>query len=70
MVIDNPGFSKATNLDYHKKVLEEKAQGKWKVDQPRETWRKSIKVEIETAGMTWAELRRMSQKTVYGGRVL
>ena len=47
-----------------RQALDWNPQGKRKVGRPKQTWRRSIDTEIKAAGMTWAELKRISQNRV------
>ncbi|KAL8596941.1 hypothetical protein ACOMHN_027887 [Nucella lapillus] len=47
-----------------RQALDWNPQGKRKVGRPRQTWRRSTEAEVKAAGMTWAELKRISQNRV------
>ena len=47
-----------------RQALEWNPQGKRKVGRPKQTWRRSVEVEVKAAGMTWTELKRTSQNRV------
>ena len=47
-----------------RQALDWNPQGKRKVGRPKQTWRRSIDAEVKAAGMTWAELRRISPNRV------
>nr|KAG5698646.1 hypothetical protein BaRGS_003160 [Batillaria attramentaria] len=49
-----------------RQALDWNPQGKRKVGRPRQTWRRSTDAEVKAAGMTWAELKRLSQNRVHG----
>nr|KAG5704289.1 hypothetical protein BaRGS_012598 [Batillaria attramentaria] len=47
-----------------RQALDWNPQGKRKVGRPRQTWRRSTDAEVKAAGMTWAELKRLSPNRV------
>lgn len=44
-----------------RQALDWNPQGQRKIDQQKETWHRSIDIEAQTAGKTWAELMKLSQ---------
>ena len=52
----------STNIT--RQALDWNPQGKCKVGRPRQTWRRSTDSEAKAAGMTWAELKRISPNCV------
>ncbi|KAL8620593.1 hypothetical protein ACOMHN_063656 [Nucella lapillus] len=66
MGVDRPHNAQATFKRHPAcmQALDWNAQGKRKVGRPRQTWRRSTEAEVKAAGMTWAELKRISQNRV------
>ena len=56
--------------DVTRQALDRNPQGKRKVGKPRQTWRRSTDAEVKAAGMTWVELKRISQTVSVGGALL